>query len=127
MLDGSCLTPLFWGNNRQHMLVCGKIISSSWVRKVLSTAKSVVFGHSQDAMAPAALVAGVSLVTILQAGEGTEFLFPLGTIFKHISLLQIGSRILCCMLSWTLVSSQPIGKCQTLTYIVLQICWAVRL
>ena len=38
--DGSCVTSLFLGNNRQHGLVCAKTISS-WVRKVLSVAKDM--------------------------------------------------------------------------------------
>ena len=46
-----------------------------------------------------------------------SFLLQLDTIFQHISLLQIGTRILCSMLSWDLVSSQLVGKCQTLTCI----------
>ena len=37
--DGSCVTSLFWGNNRQHRLVSAKTISS-WVRKVLCVAKA---------------------------------------------------------------------------------------
>ena len=37
--DGSCVTSLFLGNNRQHLLVCAKTISSR-VRKVLCVAKA---------------------------------------------------------------------------------------
>ena len=37
--DGSRVTSLFLGNNRQHWPVCGKTISS-WVRKVLCVAKA---------------------------------------------------------------------------------------
>ena len=37
--DGSCVTSLFLGNNRQHWPVCAKTISS-WVRKVLCVAKA---------------------------------------------------------------------------------------
>ena len=47
-------------------------------------------------------------------------------VFQHISLLHIGIRILCSMLSWVLVSSEMVGKCQTLTYLkFLQMCRAV--
>ena len=37
--DGSRVTSLFLGNNRQHRPVCVKTISS-WVRKVLGVAKA---------------------------------------------------------------------------------------
>ena len=37
--DGSCVTSLFLGNNRQHWPVCAKTISS-WVWKVLGVAKA---------------------------------------------------------------------------------------
>ena len=37
--DGSCLSFLFWGNNRQHMPVSAKIVSSR-ARKVLSIVKT---------------------------------------------------------------------------------------
>ena len=43
--DGSLVSSLFWGNNRQHMPACAKIISS-WVKKVLSIAKAHVSGYS---------------------------------------------------------------------------------
>ena len=60
---------LFLGNNRQHRHVCAKTISS-WVRKVLCVAKAHICpGFFQGAAASAALVAGVSLVSILQAGD----------------------------------------------------------
>ena len=43
--DGSHVTSLFWGNNRQHQPVCAKTISS-WVRKVLDVAKAhMSLGH----------------------------------------------------------------------------------
>ena len=41
-LDGSFVTSLFFGNNRQCMPVCAKMIYS-WVRKVLSIAKAHVW------------------------------------------------------------------------------------
>ena len=67
--DGSCVISLFLGNNRQHWPVCAKTISS-WVRKVLCVAKAhVSLGSLQGVAASAALAAGVSLVSILQAGD----------------------------------------------------------
>ena len=67
--DGSCVTSLFLGNNRQHWPVCAKTISS-WVRKVLCVAKAhMSLGSLWGVAASAALAAGVSLVTILQAGD----------------------------------------------------------
>ena len=67
--DGSHVTSLFLGNNRQHWPVHAKTISA-WVRKVLSVAKAhMSLGSLWGVAASAALVAGVSLVTILQAGD----------------------------------------------------------
>ena len=61
--DGSHVTSPFLGNNRQHR-------PSSWVRKVISVAKAHMSpGSLGGAAASAALVAGVSLVSILQAGD----------------------------------------------------------
>ena len=37
--DGSCVASLFLGNNRQHMPVCAKIMSS-WVRNIECIAKA---------------------------------------------------------------------------------------
>ena len=67
--DGSHVTSLFLGNNRQVWPVCAKTISS-WVRKVLCVAKAhLTLGSLQEVASSAALVAGVSLVSILQAGD----------------------------------------------------------
>ena len=67
--DGSHVTSLFLGNNRQHWPVCAKTISS-WVRKVFYVAKAhMSLGSLQGVAASAALAAGVSLVSILQAGD----------------------------------------------------------
>ena len=67
--DGSCMTSPFLGNNRQHRPVCAKTISS-WVRKVLCVAKAhMSLGSIWGAAASVALAAGVSLVSILQAGD----------------------------------------------------------
>ena len=66
------MTSPFFGNNRQHQPVCAKTISS-WVRKVLCVAKAhTSSGSLWGVAASAALVAGVSLVTILQAGDLTR-------------------------------------------------------
>ena len=74
--DGSPVTSLFLGNNRQHQPVCAKTISS-WVWKVLSIAKAYMsLGSLQGVAASAALAAGVSLVTILQAGDWTRVSTP---------------------------------------------------
>ena len=70
------MTSLFLGNNRQHRPVCAKTISS-WVWKVLSDAKAHMSpGSFQGGAASAGLVAGVSLVTILQAGDCTRVSTP---------------------------------------------------
>ena len=61
------MTSLFLGNNRQHRPVYAKTISS-WVRKVLCVAKAHMSLGSLWGVA--ALAAGVSLVSILQAGDG---------------------------------------------------------
>ena len=74
--DGSRVTSPFLGNNRQHQPVCAKTISS-WVRKVLGVAKAhMSLGSLQGVAASAALAAGVSLVTILQAGDCTRVSTP---------------------------------------------------
>ena len=68
---------IFLGNNRQHRPVCAKTISS-WVRKVLCVAKAHM---SPDSLlgASAALAAGVSLVSILQAGDWAR----VSTLARH--------------------------------------------
>ena len=74
--DGSCVTSLFLGNNRQHWPVCAKTISS-WVRKVLCVAKAhMSLGSLWGVVASAGLAAGVSLVCILQAGDCTRVSMP---------------------------------------------------
>ena len=74
--DGSRVTSLLLSNNRQHRPVCAKTISS-WVRKVLSVVKAHMSpGSLQGVAASAALVADVSLVTILQAGDWTRVSTP---------------------------------------------------
>ena len=57
------------GNNRWHRLVCAKTISY-WVRKVLCVAKAHMSpGSHWGAAASVALAAGISLVSILRAGD----------------------------------------------------------
>ena len=74
--DESCVNSLFLGNNRQHLPVCAKTISS-WVRKVFCVAKAhMSLGSLWKVAASAALVAGVSLVTILQAGDWARVSTP---------------------------------------------------
>ena len=65
----------------------------------------------------APLASGVSMVFILQAGDQARVSTQDRYYFECILLLQIDTRIQCNMLSWALVSSQLVGKGQTLTYI----------
>ena len=122
-LDGSHVTSLFWGNNRQHMPVIAKNISS-WVRKALYIAKAHVWVLS-GLLQPQQLVfpwhASCRHVT------GPEFLHQVDAVFPPISLLQIGIRILSNMLYWASVSRWLIHKCQTLTYIKPCEYWAISL
>ena len=83
-------------------------------------------GSLQGVAASAALAAGVSLVTILQAGDWTRVSTPARHYFSTYILLQIRTRTLCSMLCWASVSRSFSGKCQTLTYTQSSICWAVR-
>ena len=74
--DGPCMTSPFLSNNRQHQPVCAKTISS-WVRNILCVAKAhMSLGSLWGVAASAALVAGVSLVTILQAGDWARVSTP---------------------------------------------------
>ena len=113
------------GNNRQHRPVCAKIISS-WVREVICVAKAhMCLGSLQGAASSAALAAGVSLVSILQAGNWAKVSTQARHYFPPTLLLGISTRILYSMLCWASVSMCSLGKCQTLTYIESCICWAV--
>ena len=99
--DGSHATSLFLGNNRQHRPVCAKTISS-WVRKVLCVAKAhMSLGSLWGVAASAALVAGVSLVTILQAGDSTRVSTPARHYFStYITTVdQHQDSMQCAMLS----------------------------
>ena len=74
--DGSHVTALFLGNNRQHRPVCAKTIYSL-VSKVLCIAKAHMSpGSLWGAAASAALAAGVSLMSILQAGDWARVSTP---------------------------------------------------
>ena len=65
----------------------------------------------------AALVVGVSLVSILQECDRARVSTSARQYFQCISLLQIGNRIQCSVLFWALLSSHLVCKCQILTYI----------
>ena len=74
--DGSCVTSLFLSNNRHHLPVCAKTISS-WVRKVLCVAKAhMSLGSLWGIAASAVMAAGVSLMSILQAGAWARVSTP---------------------------------------------------
>ena len=82
------------------MPVCAKMILS-WVRKVLHIAKVYM---AQGAVASVAMVGGASLATIMKTGYWATVSTPARHYLSYISILQIGTRILCSMLSWALVS-----------------------
>ena len=74
--DGLHVTSPFLGNNRQHRPVCAKTISS-WVWKVLSVTKAhMSLGYLWRAAASTAFTVGVSLVSILQAGDWDNISTP---------------------------------------------------
>ena len=108
------MSSLFLGNNRRHRLVCAKTISSL-VRKVLWVAKAHMSPGSF--WGPKVLAAGISLVSILQAGDWAKVFTPARHYFPPTSLLWIGTRNLYSMLCWASVSSCSLGKFQTLTII----------
>ena len=60
------MSSLFLGNNRQHTPICAET-DASQSRKV-NIAKEHVSPYSPGIVASTALMAGVSLVSILQAG-----------------------------------------------------------
>ena len=110
--DGSNVTSLFLGNNRQHQPVCAKTISS-WVRKVLCVAKAHM---SLGSLWGLLLLQPQQLVfpwwPSCRQVTGPEFLHQLGTISLPTLLLGIGTRILYSMLCWSSVSRLSPGKCQ---------------
>ena len=70
----------------------------------------------------AALAAGVSLVSILQAGDWARVSTPPRHYFPPTLLLCIDTRTLYSILYWALMSKSSVGKCQTLTYIQSCVC-----
>ena len=78
-------------------------------------------GTLHGAVVSAAFVAGVSLLSILKAGDWARVPTP-DIIILLTSLLLIGTRIPFNKLSWVSVSSHFVGNCQNLTY---KICWVV--
>ena len=68
-VDGSWIFCMFLGNNRHHMPVYAKMINT-WVGTVLTIAKvHMSSGTLQGAVTSVVLVDGVSLASILQAGD----------------------------------------------------------
>ena len=124
--DGLCVTSLFLDNNKQHRPICTETISS-WERKVLCIVKAHISpGSLQGAAASADLVAGVSLVSILQVGDWARISTLARHYFPLTLLLQISTRTLYSVLCWATMSRSSLGKGQTLTYIQSCVCWAVR-
>ena len=108
---------LFLGNNRKYRPVYTKTISS-WVRNVLRIAKAHMSPSTlQCGAVSVALAAGVSLVSILQAGDWPRVSTQARYYFLHTSMLCISTRILFSMLSWASVHIQLASKFQTLTCI----------
>ena len=77
-VDGLHVLSLFFGNNRQHRLVCAKAISS-WVRKVLCIAKAhfSVYGFCLECC----IFPGVHLAAV----DWTEFLHQLDNLSTFIT------------------------------------------
>ena len=89
------MPSLFIGNNRQHLPICAKVISS-WVRNVLSIGKAhASSGSFQGAVA---LVAGVYLVSIFQAGNRSVVSPSAGQLFAtyHYHRTAQGFGPVCC-------------------------------
>ena len=91
--DGSHVTSLFLGNNRQHWPVCAKTISS-WFFVLL---KHMSPGSLQVVAASAALAAGVSLVSILQVGDWASVSTPARHYFLHLNYYYRLAQGLCTM------------------------------
>ena len=71
-----------------------------------SIAGALMFsGTLQGTAALTSMVAGISLCSYYRQVTGPEFLPQLDTLSVHITIKQIGTRILCSMLSLVLVSS----------------------
>ena len=97
------------------MAVCAKMIPS-WVRKVLNIAKPHMLQVLSRVLQHLWFWQQV-FPWCLSCREVTRpgVLLQLDTVFQHASLLQNVTMIPCSMLSWALVSSQLVCKCQTLT------------
>ena len=102
--DGSWVYFLLLGNNRQHILGCTKI--SFWIRKILIIAKAYMsLEYSQRCCGICNF--GSHLFPWCQPCRHMtwpEFVGQLDTNFHYVSLLQIGTRIPCSMLSLHLMS-----------------------
>ena len=90
------VTSLFLGNSRQHWPVCAKTISS-WVRKVLCVGKATyvtgdLSGGGLQLLQPSA---GVSLVSILQAGDWAIVSIPARHYFLHLHYYYRSAPGLC--------------------------------
>ena len=125
-LNGYGETSLFFGNNRLHIPVCDRMISS-WARKVLSMAMACMsLCTLQGVAASAALMAGVSLMSIMPAGDLARISTParhyfstyITTTDQHQDSVQHSVLGLRELSTCELVSNIDLCK-------VLQICWAV--
>ena len=99
-MDVMCL--LFLGYNRQHIPVCAKMIMSG-LRKFLGIAKAnMSVGIIKGAAVSAAFVAGVSLVSLLQAGDCQSFYSSYTLFFTvyHYHRSVPGSGAVCCPGLW---------------------------
>ena len=63
-------------------------------------------------------MAGIFLVSILQAGDWARVSSQATHYLSTYITATDSPKIQCRVLSWALVSSQPVGKCQTLTYMM---------
>ena len=80
----------------------------------------------QGAAASVALVAGVSLVSILQAGDWARVSTPARHYFSpYFTTTALVTRTLYSVLCWASVGRSSLGKCKTLTYTQSCVCWAV--
>ena len=82
--------------NRQYMKYM--LRQFFFVRKILSMAMRYVSGHFLGAAASVASMAGISMMSTLLASDLARVLLKLDIMFQHIPLLQIGTRILCCII-----------------------------
>ena len=88
-----CLA-LFLGNNRQHRPIWTKTISS-WTRTVFSIATAHTYPDILQAAVSVDLVAGVSLVSILQAGDWVRVSTAARHYFPKYALAWIQCAVIC--------------------------------